>query len=182
MEQWRDIPGYEGIYQVSNKGNVRTCEGKTTFTELHGVRRWKQRNLKQKITKSKKSRFDARVHLWKDGTPKTFLVARLVGMSWCDGYSEELTINHINGNSLDNSACNLEWVSNEENIRKGFETGLFASIQIPIELICDNEAHSFPSMAEASRYLGRNSGYISDCLKRNRLATSVDGQQYSVRM
>jgi hypothetical protein len=182
MEQWRDIPGYEGIYQVSNMGRIRTCEGKTTYTERHGVRHWQQRTIKQKLVKHKRGRTDARVDLWKDGKSKTFLVARLVGMAWCDGFGEDLTINHINGNSLDNSASNLEWISNAENIRKGFETGLYANVQLPVSLTCGDRVEFFMSMADASRYLGRSHGYVSDCLKENRLATALDGQKYSVRM
>lgn len=48
METWKDIPDYEGIYEVSDKGRVRTTENKITYSELHGERKWKQRILKQK--------------------------------------------------------------------------------------------------------------------------------------
>ena len=39
-EEWRDVVGYEGIYEVSNKGRVRTHKYKTTYTKKHGVRHW----------------------------------------------------------------------------------------------------------------------------------------------
>ena len=45
METWKDIPGYEGIYEVSDKGRVRTAENKTTHSVLRGERKWKQRVL-----------------------------------------------------------------------------------------------------------------------------------------
>lgn len=48
MEDWKDIPGYEGIYQASNEGRIRSAPDKTTYTERHGVRHWKSRILKQK--------------------------------------------------------------------------------------------------------------------------------------
>ena len=86
-ELWKDIPGYEGIYQASTLGNIRTCEDKTTHTERHGIRHWKQRTLKQKKCRNSKGRIDARVSLWKDGKERTWLVSRLVGLTWCDGYS-----------------------------------------------------------------------------------------------
>jgi hypothetical protein len=181
MEHWRDIPGYEGIYQVSNMGNVRTCEGKTTYTKLHGVRKWKQRILKQKIYGSKKGRADARVSLWKNGKEKTWLVSRLVGLAWCNGYADGLTINHINGDHLDNRAENLEWVTLAENIKKGFETGLYESNQKPVRLVCNDGCLFFPSMAVASRFLGRNSGYLSNCIKVNSPVTATDGKQYTVK-
>lgn len=166
MEQWRDIPGYVGIYQASDMGNIRTCAEKTTYTERHGIRHWKQRALKQKYT-NKNGRIDARVMLWKDGEEKTWLVARLVGLAWCDGYSDGMTINHINGNSSDNRAENLEWVTLSENVKKGHADGLFAKGRKAVRLVyndfCDIR---FVSMAEASRYIGRQSGYISNRLKR----------------
>ena len=56
MEIWKDVVGYEGIYEVSNKGKVRTHKNKTTYTEKHGVRKWEQRILKQKSDKHNSKR------------------------------------------------------------------------------------------------------------------------------
>ena len=182
MEQWRDIPGYDGIYQVSNFGNVRTCEGKTTYTERHGIRKWKQRVMKQKTFKNSHGRSDSRVVLWKEGKQKTWLVSRLVGLAWCSGYADGMTINHINGNHHDNRAINLEWVTLSENIKKGHTTGLFANIQKPVHLVGEESCIFFPSMAHASRFLGRSHGYVSDAIKKNRTVTDVSGNKYTVRM
>ena len=125
MEEWKDIPGYEGLYQASTLGNIRTCEGKTTSSARFAKRVWKQRVLKQKLDRNRKGRVDAKVNLWKDGTAKTMLVSRLVAMTWCRGYADNLTVNHINGDSLDNRADNLEWMSRADNIRHGFKNGLY---------------------------------------------------------
>lgn len=48
-EIWKDVVGYEGIYEVSSFGRIRTHKDKTTYTEKHGVRHWKQCYLKNKI-------------------------------------------------------------------------------------------------------------------------------------
>ncbi len=125
MEGWRDIPGYETLYQASKLGEIRTCEGKTTSSARFAKRVWKQRVLKQKHSTNRYGRSDARVSLWKDGKEKTWLVARLVAMTWCEGYKEGLTVNHINGNTIDNRAENLEWITRSENIRHAFNTGLY---------------------------------------------------------
>lgn len=125
MVNWRDIPGYEGLYQASNLGQIRTCEGKITSNARYGKRVWKQRIMKQKLCKNAKGRIDARVILWKDGKERTWLVSRLVALTWCDGYADGLTVNHINGNTLDNSAVNLEWITRKANIQHGFKTGLY---------------------------------------------------------
>ena len=65
MEIWKNIPNYEG-YQVSDLGRIRT-HNKTTFTEKHGVRHWKDRILKQKKSTNKYGRQDCRVELWSKG-------------------------------------------------------------------------------------------------------------------
>ena len=166
MEQWKDIPGYESIYQASDYGNIRTCEGKTTFSARHGVRCWKQRIMKQKKFPSNKGRVDARVCLHKDKKATTYLVARLVALTWCPGYEDGLTVNHIDGDHLNNRADNLEWISMRENIRKGFEDGLYSTAE-PVVLVdpFGNE-RTFYSMAEASRFLGFNPGFLSCRMKR----------------
>lgn len=126
MEQWKMIPGYEGLYEASTHGQIRTAEGKTTSNARYPKRVWKQRVLKQKYAYRKSGHLkDARVCLWKDGKEKTFLVSRLVAMTWCDGYADGLTVNHKDGNPLNNNSDNLEWVSLAENIRHGFKTGLY---------------------------------------------------------
>lgn len=125
MEQWKDIPGYESLYQASTQGRIRTCEGKITSSARSKKRVWKQRILKQKFCKNRKGRTDARVSLWKDGHEKTWLVSRLVALTWCEGYADGMTVNHINGDALDNSSKNLEWLTRAANIQHGFRTGLY---------------------------------------------------------
>ena len=180
MELWKDIPCYEGIYQASNTGRIRTCEGKTTTNARFPLRHWEQRILKQKYSKNKFGRSDARVNLWKDGIEKTWLVARLVGLTWCDGYEDGKTINHINGNSLDNRADNLEWTSLAENIRKGFEDGLYP--QKRVRLYNADAQYEFISMSKAGQFLGRSKGYISDRVKKSMTATDRDGTLFRIEV
>lgn len=180
MERWRDIPGYEGIYQASTHGNIRSCEGKVTRTKHHGARHWKQRTLKQKRTQDTKGRTDARVNLWKDGKSKTWLVSRLVALTWCDGYGEGLTVNHIDGNPSNNNCSNLEWVTRRENIKKAVDAGLYDGIMEQIALKQNEKVHVFNSMREASHFLGRDCGYVSNCLKLSRAITDANGNLYTV--
>lgn len=168
MEVWKDIPEYEGIYQASTFGNIRTADGKITSNARYKKRAWKQRNLKFKKSTNKHGRSDYRVELWRNGKKKTLLVARLVALTFVDGYFEGATVNHINGNSLDNSAENLEWVSLSDNIRLAFENGQYHTCK-NIRLVDEYGFYKdFVSYAEAGRYIGRSSGYISNVLKQGK--------------
>ena len=166
-ENWRDIPGYEGLYQASDQGRIRTHPNKITSNARNEVRRWKTRVMKGRGDNCGTGK---RVGLWKDGEVKDYLFARIIGMVWVQGYSPNLTINHINGNRLDNRAENLEWVPLAENIRHGFRTGLYDKCRKPVGLKSKTTAEvtRFNSMAEASRYLGKNNQFISLRLSRER--------------
>lgn len=167
QEQWKSIPGYEGIYEASTFGRIRTSANKLTYTERHGYRHWKQRILSGRGDNYKTG---YRVVLWKDGYPKEFLVSRLVAMTWVDGYKEELTVNHINGNRHDNRIQNLEWVTRGENITKGFEIGLYSTAKpIAMQNIENpDETLVFNSMSNASLFLGHNVGYLSNEIRKGR--------------
>ena len=182
MEQWKDIPDYEGLYQASNTGHIRTCKDKVTSSRRYKVRHWKQKIIKEKWQERENGRKDARVELWKDGEHKTWLVARLVALTWVDGYEEGMTVNHKNGDTTNNNATNLEWLTRSENIKHGYEHGLYKSVQSETMLIrhSDGVRLSFPSMASASRYLGRNTGYVSGRKKNGLSATDAQGRSYSI--
>lgn len=169
IEVWKPIPGYEGLYEASSQGRVRTAEGKTTSSARFERRVWQQRILKQKWRNRKggSDKADARVCLWKDGEEKTFLVSRLVAMAFLPTPFEKLTVNHIDGNPANNSASNLEWCTLRENIQHAFYTGLQCNSEKAVILeSTDGHKLEFRSMAEASRYLERNSHYVSGQIAR----------------
>lgn len=176
-EVWKDIPSYEGIYQASNFGNIRTVEGKTTFTEKHGTRHWRQRTLKQKTDKQNSKR----VTLWKDGKSKEHLVARLVAAAFHGLPPEGYTVNHIDGNRLNNCEGNLEWLSLGDNIRHGFENNLYSnqtSISVQSE---DGITQEFRSMSSLDSFLGRRKGYTSNRLKKQRTnVVAASGEMFRV--
>ena len=174
MEIWKDIPGYQGAYQASSYGRIRTAEGKVTHSVRHGIRKWKSRILK---TRGINPQTGHRVTLWKNKSSKDYLVARLVCVTFHGPPGFKETVNHIDGNRFNNKIENLEWVSLKENIQHAFETGLMDSSLKPVYL----DDIRFNSMSEASRWIGRNSGYISNSLKNNRdTVFSVDGKKYKV--
>lgn len=182
-EMWKDIPGYDGLYQASNMGSIRSVDGKITSNVRYAVRKWSSRILKPKKRMRTNGMYDPRVDLWKDGMHKSLLVSRLVAMTWCEGYSEELTVNHIDGNPLNNVVDNLEWITRAENIRKGRDAGLYDNAQKKCVLKDkeDNSIHVFNSQYEASRFLGRHNSYLNDRINRNKTNVfSKDGREYEI--
>lgn len=94
-----------------------------------------------------------------------------------------MTVNHKDGDYLNNCPENLEWVTLSDNIKHGFETGLFATIQIPVILeLKSGKQKYFRSMAEADRFLDRRVGYTSNKMRRGRtVLSSKAGEEYSVK-
>lgn len=168
IEVWKPIPGYEGLYEASSQGRIRTAEGKVTSSARFDRRVWQQRIMKQKWRKRKGvGKEDARVCLWKDGKEKTHLVSRLVAMSFLPMPFEKLTVNHIDGDPSNNRVDNLEWCTQQENVRHAFETGLQRNSQKSVILdSTDGHELSFVSMAEASRYLKKCNSYVSNQLAK----------------
>lgn len=175
-EIWKDIPNYEGIYQASNFGRIRTAPNKTTSNARYKKRVWSVRVLKGR---GDNKNTGARVSLWKDGKCKEWLVARLVAITFLGFPKESDTVNHKNGNRLDNRIENLEWLSLADNIRHAFDTGLMPYKKVKLynrdcEMI-------FRSLATACEYIGRNKGYLSLCLKRKSKIKDIRGIEYNIQ-
>lgn len=100
-EVWKDVVGYEGLYQVSNLGRVRSFERKGTFTKI-------------KVQETVKGGYK-RVNLYKNGRLKKMLVHRLVAEAFLGTPDKDMQVNHINGIVDDNRLENLEWVTVKEN-------------------------------------------------------------------
>lgn len=170
MEIWKDIKGYEGIYEVSDIGRVRSKEGKTTYTDKHGTRTWQQRIMKQKISKDKCHR----IILWKDGKSKTWLVHILVAIAFLgDRSEEEMFINHKDGNRSNNIIENLEWCTRLENNNHAFDNDLMnTNTKVILEDKDTGEIIKFRSMTKASHFLGHKDAYISNLVKKNKYFTN----------
>lgn len=175
-ETWRDIPQYEGIYQASTHGRIRSVDGKTTHSSLHGTRKWKSRVLKGR---GDNRRMGKRVSLWKNGKQKDFLVARLVAETFLGEPPEGFTVNHKDGNRLNNHIDNLEWLSLGDNIRHGFETGLYRN-QKSLKVRGCLGVFEFRSMAQCDKFLSRSNGYTSNSLNKGRKIKDKDGNIYEV--
>lgn len=106
QEIWKDIKGYEGLYQVSNFGNVKSLKCDIILKP----------NLTRKgylITS-----------LCKNKIRKAYSIHRLVAKSFIPNIENKPQVNHIDGNKQNNKVTNLEWVTNSENMKHAFLTNL----------------------------------------------------------
>ncbi|WIL37563.1 NUMOD4 domain-containing protein [Kurthia sp. YJT4] len=173
---WKDVVGYEGLYEVSDTGLIRTYSYKTTYTKYHGIRHWKQRILKDKTPNNR----DTRVTLWKNGKSKDYLVHRLVAEAFIVKVNQKNCINHIDGNPKNNHVSNLEWCNHQENNNHAFDNDLMSTNKKVI-LVNSNtgETHLFRSYAKASEFLGHNHGYLSRELQKGR--SEIKGYEVFLR-
>lgn len=119
---WKDIPGYEGYYEVSNNGNVRSVNR----WSVNSLGYW--RHLKGAMKAKMKTRCGyLKVILCKDGKDKTIMVHQAVAMAFLGymGGSKKSTVNHIDGDKTNNQVDNLEVVSMTENRRHAIRMGLW---------------------------------------------------------
>jgi hypothetical protein len=149
---------------------VRTAPQKTTFTKKHGTRHWKVRILKNRGTNRVTGH---RVSLWKNGKNKDWLTARIVAMTFLGIPESKLTVNHKDGDRFNNNIENLEWLTIADNIRHGFETGLYPQIEITLASSSGME-FVFRSKSVACRFLGRNHSYVYSAIKFNRTITNIN--------
>lgn len=105
-EIWKDIPGYEGLYQVSNYGLVKSLRNNIILKDA------KNRDGYPKVC------------LNKNGEMKNFYIHRLVASMFVPNPYLYLEINHIDGNKENNYFENLEWCTRSQNVKHSFAAGL----------------------------------------------------------
>lgn len=118
-EIWKDIKDYEGFYQVSNYGRVRSLDRTVYFRNKKGSRDYIGKILKQKYHNDY-----AMVNLNKNKDLKSLYIHRLVAEAFIENTRNVNVVNHIDGVKSNNHLENLEWVTSAENKAHAIKTGL----------------------------------------------------------
>ena len=160
-EIWKDIKGYENLYQISNLGNVKSLNYRCT--------------KKEKLLKlCKDSDGYLNVNLCKDGKSKTMKVHRLVAEAFLDNPYNLPQVNHINECKTDNRVENLEFCDNRYNINYGTRNERVSiavskanknNIKLSKKVICVETNIVYPSTRDIERQLGFYHNNISNCCK-----------------
>ena len=175
-EIWKDIKGYEGLYQVSNMGRIWSIQ--------------KQKYLKPQIKHAYEN-----VNLYsKNHKMRTERVHRLVALMFCDKSVGCTVVNHINGNKRDNRAENLEWVTVSENTKHAYDNNLgfmkeiqlkaaqmgAAKITYTVNIYKEDELVGiFYGKENAAEALGINTKTIYNCIHENR--KTRDGYSFEIQ-
>lgn len=114
MEEWRNVPGYERFYQISNLGRLRSLDRISCGKKYIG-------KMLANTLDSKGYLFNC---LCKDFVKKQFRRHQLVALAFIPNDDKQLEINHIDGNKLNNMVGNLEWITHKENGLHAWKTGL----------------------------------------------------------
>lgn len=155
IEEWKDIPNYEGLYQVSNYGKVISKKRSGTPGRL----------LKGEIDEDGY----IRIALCKNNKIKKYKAHRLVMMAFNNTDNPDLQVNHIDGNKKNNKINNLEWCTPAYNTIHSFVNNLNPTngFKTIVKNITTGEEKEYRSMRDASLSMGYNKGYIFRKINKN---------------
>ena len=157
MEQWKAIAGYDGQYEVSDLGRIKSLK-----------------YAKEKILKPRKNLGGyLQVILHKDGNSKTITVHRLVATAFISNPGNLETVNHKDEVKTNNAVSNLEWMSREDNNNYGTRNKRVSEARLnhpafsnQVQMFNKQTGEllaTFPSLMEAKRVTGIDKSHISAC-------------------
>ena len=183
-EIWKDIEGYEGLYQVSNYGNIKSLS--KVVKNAYGVHRTEDKIFKPQ---TKKNGY-LQIQLSKNGKQKHYKVHRLVALTYIANPNNYPCVNHKDENKLNNHVSNLEWCTYEYNTNYGTRNkraseklkGKMKNKKLTKQQLekryrkvkCITTGEIFNSIKEASSKTGANSSNITQCCKGKCKTTGID--------
>lgn len=174
MTMWKDIPDYEGLYQASEAGEIRSVD--RVIVRKDGI---VQKHEGRILSPATNASGYFNVSLRKDGKARSFLVSRLIALTFLQNPYGLPEVNHINEIKTDNRIENLEWIdrigncnhgtrnSRHSKCMKGKYTG--AKHSHPRPVICITTGQRFDCIRAAKDYFGMKSeSGISACCRKKK--------------
>lgn len=176
IEEWKDIIGYEKLYQVSNLGRIKSLS------------RIRKAGNGEYITKEfimttilKRNGYKDIVFV-KEKIKKHFYIHRLVAQAFIPNLLNKGTVNHINGIKTDNRVENLELMTSKENMQHAYNIGLNNSNHMKRKVVMlslnKEPLLTFDSINEAGKESGANISSISACCRERRKTAGGYKWQY----
>lgn len=159
---WKDIKGYEGLYQVSNKGEVKSLVKGTLMKPFDNGRY-------------------LRIGLYKEGKQKKFLIHRLVAETFIPRIAGKPQVNHRDLDTKNNSVENLEWVDGKENVRHAIDniSGRAEYLKSTMsEVGKEHYIHGVQASKKSVKQIDINSGETLNIFESAREAGRRTGSRY----
>ena len=165
FEIWKDIEGYEGLYQVSNMGSVKTLRRIVAHSTGHN------KILNEKVLKGgiypNGYKF---VCLRKENTNKNIMIHRLVAQAFIPNPNNKPQVNHKDGNKLNNCVSNLEWCTPSENLKHAIDIGLVENqcrIMRKVKVITPcNKVIEFNNMKQCCEFFGYKKAWLQNRIRK----------------
>ena len=146
-ENWKDIEGSEGLYQVSDLGRVKSLSFKQRYLLRTGAEAYRTTKEKIRATQTNNRGYQL-VKLHRDNECKTVTLHRLVALAFVPGYAADLDVNHKDGVKANCRAGNLEWVTRSRNHLHAVDLGLNTQA---IAVVDPATGIRYPSISQAAK-------------------------------
>lgn len=162
-EKWLPVKGYEGHYEVSDKGRIKVVKRRIESSRGDGYSySWKEKILKP----TRLPNGYVRVCLYKDKSRKFLCVHRLVAIAFLPNPENKPQVNHKNGNREDNRLENLEWATSSENLYHKYRVlGCKGKCVTQTPVRCVETGEIFESQLSAAKIKGLSQGNIAHALR-----------------
>lgn len=153
-EIWKDIEGYEDLYQINNFGNVKRLKRLQMQKGRKLIEIQTNNILKPNISKGGYSR----VWLFKNNIRKEFKLHRLIASHFIPNPENKTQINHKDGNKKNNDIPNLEWCTPSDNVKHSYKLGLASNrgIRNPSSMLTEDQVYRIKWI---KKYINPKKGY-----------------------